>query len=267
MGSEGTLGFITEVELKVTKPPVNKTVLVFGLDQLQNIISVYHHFVNNSELAACEVFSEFALEKVTEMHDLQRPFETQAPFYALLEVEHKEEDHSEVLAPLFEHCFEQGWINDGVMSQSPNQAQNLWNLREFVSESISPMSPYRNDVSVRTSKIPEFATEIENAYKTEYPDFGVAWFGHIGDGNLHIDILKPEGMDKSDFIKKCKESDKTLFSVVKKFGGSISAEHGVGMLKKDYLSYSRSPEEIAIMKSIKNIFDPDGILNPGKIFD
>ena len=94
----------------------------------------------------------------------------------------------------------------------------------------------------------------------------MAWFGHIGDGNLHIDILKPEGMDRSDFIKKCKESDKILFSVVAKYDGSISAEHGVGMLKRDYLTYSRSPEEIEIMKGIKKVFDPSNILNPGKIF-
>lgn len=267
VGSEGTLGFITEVELKVTRPPEETTVLVFGLEELRHVISVYRHFMENTQLSACEVFSEFALQKVTEMHDLQRPFETQAPFYVLLEVEHAKGDYSEILTPLFEKCFEEGWINDGVISQSPAQAKNLWNLREFISESLSPMSPYRNDVSVRTPNIPEFVVEIEKSYREQYPDFGVAWFGHIGDGNLHIDILKPDGMDKGEFITKCKESDKTLFQVVQKHQGSISAEHGVGMLKKDYLSFSRSPEEIVIMKGIKKVFDPKGILNPGKIFD
>ncbi len=267
IGSEGTLGFITEVELKVTRPPENTTVLVFGLEKLGNVIEVYRHFMKNTQLSACEVFSEFALEKVVEMHDLGRPFETQAPFYLLLEVEHGSDDQSESLGALFEHCFEQGWINDGVISQSPQQAKDLWNLREFISESLSPMSPYRNDVSVRTPSIPAFAEEIESAYKREYPDFGVAWFGHIGDGNLHIDILKPEGMAKEDFIKKCKESDKILFSVVSKFNGSISAEHGVGLLKRDYLTYSRSPEEIEIMKGIKKVFDPKGLMNPGKVFE
>ncbi len=266
VGSEGTLGFITEVELKVARPPEETTVLVLGLEKMGHVIDVYRHFKNNTELSACEVFSEFALQKVTEMHDLQRPFESEAPFYLLLEVEHPTGDYSEVLAPLFEHCFEKGWIHDGVISQSPQQAQNLWNLREFVSESLSPMSPYRNDVSVRTPNIPAFTEEIEQAYRKEYPDFGVAWFGHIGDGNLHIDILKPEGMDKAEFIKKCKASDQTLFSVVAKYDGSISAEHGVGLLKKDYLHYSRSAAEIEIMKGIKKVFDPKGILNPGKIF-
>lgn len=266
VGSEGTLGFITEVELKVTRPPEETTVVVFGLEELSHVISVYRHFMNNTQLSACEVFSEFALEKVTQMHDLQRPFDSQAPFYVLLEVEHAKGDYSEKLTPLFEHCFEQGWINDGVISQSPAQAQNLWNLREFISESLSPLSPYRNDVSVRTPNIPEFVVELEKAYKDEYPDFGVIWFGHIGDGNLHIDILKPEGMEKEEFISKCKQSDKTLFTIVQKYNGSISAEHGVGMLKRDYLQFTRSPEEIEIMKGIKTVFDPNNILNPGKIF-
>jgi FAD/FMN-containing dehydrogenase len=266
VGSEGTLGFITEVELKVTRPPEEKTVLVVGLEQLTDVIKVYRHFMVNTQLSACEVFSEFALQKVMEMHSLNRPFESTPPFYLLLEVEHGKGDYSETLAPLFEHCFEEGWIQDGVISQSPQQAKDLWNLREFVSESISPMSPYRNDVSVRTPNVPSFVAEIEKAYKAEYPDFEIVWFGHIGDGNLHISILKPENLPKEDFIKKCKESDKVLFSVVQKHAGSISAEHGVGMLKKDYLTFSRSADEVQIMRDIKKVFDPNGILNPGKIF-
>lgn len=266
VGSEGTLGFITEVELKVTRPPKATTVFVFGLEQLSYVIKVYRKFFENAQVSACEVFSEFSMQKVIEMHDLPRPFETQAPFYLLIEVEHDGDDTSDCLAPLFETCFEEGWINDGVISQSSDQAKNLWNLREFISESLSPLSPYRNDVSVRTPNIPNFVEELETEYQKQYPDFNVAWFGHIGDGNLHIDILKPDNMDKSEFIKKCKESDKVLFSVVSKYNGSISAEHGVGMLKRDYLPYSRSTEEIEIMKGIKRVFDPKGLLNPGKIF-
>ncbi len=267
VGSEGTLGFITEIELRVTRPAKNTSVIVVGIEELKKVIDVYHHFKKNTQLSACEVFSQFALDKVVEMHDLNPPFATKVPFYLLLEVEHEDEDISESLSELFEHCFEEGWISDGVISQSPTQRKDLWNLREFISESLSPMSPYRNDVSVRTSLIPQFAEEIEQAYKSQYPDFGVAWFGHIGDGNLHIDILKPEGMEKSEFIKKCKESDKILFSVVSKYKGSISAEHGVGQLKKDFLGFSRAKEEIDLMRSIKALFDPNGIMNPGKIFD
>ena len=266
VGSEGTLGFITEVELRVTRPPEDKTVLILGLENLSKVIRVYTHFMEHTQLSACEVFSAFALEKVMEMHDLAKPFESQTPFYLLLEVEHSQKDISDQLTSLFEHCFEESWINDGVISQSPQQRQSLWNLREFISESLSPFSPYRNDVSVRTSQMAAFAQEMETAYQKEYPGFGVVWFGHVGDGNLHINILKPEKMEKADFIKKCQESDKTLFSVVAKFEGSISAEHGVGLLKKDHLAYSRSLEEIDLMRKIKKIFDPNGLLNPGKVF-
>ncbi|MCB0377334.1 MAG: FAD-binding oxidoreductase [Bdellovibrionales bacterium] len=267
VGSEGTLGFITEIELKVTRPQPNTTVLVVGLEKLADVINVYKHFRQGADLSACEVFSNYSMNKVLEVMDLQKPFDSEAAFYLLLELEHLEEDASETIAPLFEYCFEQGWIHDGVISQSPTQAKNLWALRENVSESLSTKSPYRNDVSVRIPNIPAFVEELESAYKKEYPDFEVAWFGHIGDGNLHIDILKPDDMDKTEFIKKCKASDSVLFSVVQKYQGSISAEHGVGLLKKDYLEYSRSPEEIRIMKGIKKVFDPDNILNPGKIFD
>jgi FAD/FMN-containing dehydrogenase len=266
IGSEGTLGLITEVELRVTQKPALTRVTVLGLEELRHVTSVYQHFRQATQLSACEVFSEFAIQKVIDMHGLQRPFETRAPFYLLLETEHSQGEDESLLMEPFEACFAQGWISDGVISQSPLQAKSLWNLREFISESLSPLSPYRNDVSVRTSRIADFVVEIEEAYKQQYPDFEVAWFGHIGDGNLHIDILKPQSMDKTDFIKKCKQADHTLFSIVQKFEGSISAEHGVGLLKKDFLDRSRSTAEIQLMREIKKIFDPHHLMNPGKIF-
>ena len=95
----------------------------------------------------------------------------------------------------------------------------------------------------------------------------MVWFGHVGDGNLHINILKPENMEKEIFLQKCKTVNDILFSIVNKYGGSISAEHGVGLLKKPYLHYSCSEEELKYMKAIKKIFDPKGLFNPGKIFE
>ena len=268
IGSEGTLGLITQVELKVIRPPEEITVLVLGLKQLSHVISVYSYFMDKTRLSACEVFSDLAMKKVMEMHDLKTPFRTSSPFYLLLEVQHNHQtDPSDTLNSLFEFCFERGWVEDGVISQSPTQARELWNLREFIGESISPMSPYRNDISVRTSNIPSFVVEVEAAYRKEYPNFEVIWFGHIGDGNLHIDILKPVDMDKTEFIGKCKQSDNILFSIVQKHRGAVSAEHGVGLLKKDSLNYSRSQTEIELMRQIKTVFDPNHILNPGKIFD
>ncbi|MBU6376224.1 MAG: FAD-binding oxidoreductase, partial [Bdellovibrionales bacterium] len=97
-------------------------------------------------------------------------------------------------------------------------------------------------------------------------DFEIYLFGHLGDGNLHVNTMKPEGLSKEDFTARCKQADIALFELVQKYGGSVSAEHGIGLLKKDALHYSKSADEIQIMKAMKKILDPQGLLNPGKIF-
>ena len=123
-----------------------------------------------------------------------------------------------------------------------------------------------NDISVTIAKVPAFLKEIDAIVGEHYPDFEIVWFGHIGDGNLHLNILKPDAMDKDEFFGKCATVNKWVFETVQKYNGSISAEHGVGMTKRDYLEYSRSPVEIEYMKAVKAAFDPNGIMNPGKIF-
>lgn len=168
---------------------------------------------------------------------------------------------------LFEDCVEEGWVLDGVMSQSLEQLANLWRLREDISETISQWTPYKNDISTVISKVPGFLTAVEELVTKAYPNFEIIWFGHIGDGNLHLNILKPEDMDKDEFFEKCGRVSTGVFEIVQHYGGSVSAEHGVGLLKKNYLGYSRSPEEIALMKQVKQVFDPNGVMNPGKIFD
>ena len=110
-------------------------------------------------------------------------------------------------------------------------------------------------------------TEIDALLGREYPDFEVLWYGHIGDGNLHINILKPADLDTATFAHKCGAVSEQLFAALQRHGGSISAEHGVGLTKKPYLHYTRDTTEIAYLRAIKQVFDPHGILNPGKIFD
>jgi FAD/FMN-containing dehydrogenase len=168
---------------------------------------------------------------------------------------------------LFEHCVEQGWVVNGVMSQNETQLQNLWRLREDISETIAKYTPYKNDISVLISRVPAFIADIDAIVTENYPDFDVVWFGHIGDGNLHLNILKPADLSKDEFFAKCQVVNKQVFETVQKYDGSISAEHGVGMTKKPYLGYSRSPEEIAYLKAVKQVFDPNNVVNPGKIFD
>lgn len=267
IGAEGTLGFITEATMKLTRQPNNLTVLVLGLNDISNTMDVLKSFRSSLDLCAYEFFSEEAMQHVLAHHDVPRPFETPAPFYALLEFEATSDQVMDQAMSLFEECVEAGWVLDGVISQSETQAKNLWTLREGISESISVRTPYKNDISVVVSRVPEFLNEINQVVTEHYPDFEIIWFGHIGDGNLHLNILKPIDLENEEFFKKCINVNKWVFDIVEKYKGSVSAEHGVGIVKKDYLQYTRSAEEISLMKGIKLVFDPKGLMNPGKIFD
>ncbi len=267
IGSEGTLGFITEATMKLTRPPENLNVLVLGLADIANTMDVLQRFQAEFDLTAYEFFSHEAMGHVLAHADVPPPFETVAPYYALLEFEARSEAVVDAAMAAFEACVEAGWVLDGVISQSETQAANLWRLREGISESITPRTPYKNDISVVVSKVPEFLNEINAVVTQHYPDFELIWFGHIGDGNLHLNILKPLDLDRDTFVSKCEKVNKWVFEIVQKYQGSVSAEHGVGLVKKNYLSYTRSPQEIALMKGIKQVFDPNGVINPGKIFD
>ncbi len=266
IGAEGTLGFVVEATMRLERQPTNLTALVLGTPDFDSIMPVLHAFQDKLDLTAFEFFSDKALAKVLGRGDVPAPFETDCPFYALLEFEATTEERAEQALATFEHCVEQGWLLDGVMSQSEQQLQNLWKLREYISETISHWTPYKNDISVTVGKVPAFLKEIDAIVGEHYPDFEIVWFGHIGDGNLHLNILKPDAMDKDEFFGKCATVNKWVFETVQKYNGSISAEHGVGMTKRDYLEYSRSPAEIEYMKAVKAVFDPNGIMNPGKIF-
>ncbi|ONM43080.1 FAD-binding oxidoreductase [Halopseudomonas pachastrellae] len=267
IGAEGTLGFVVEATMRLERAPKNLTAMVLGTPDFDSIMPVLHAFQGKLDLTAFEFFSDKAMAKIMGRGDVPAPFETECPFYALLEFEAVSEDIANDALATFEHCVEQGWVLDGVMSQSQQQLENLWKLREFISETISHWTPYKNDISVTVGKVPAFLHDIDSIVGEHYPDFEIVWFGHIGDGNLHLNILKPENLSKDEFFAKCATVNKWVFEIVEKYNGSISAEHGVGMTKRDYLTYSRSPAEIAVMKSIKAVFDPNGIMNPGKIFN
>ncbi len=266
IGAEGTLGFVVEATMRLDRAPRNLTAMVLGTPDFDSIMPVLHAFQGKLDLTAFEFFSDKGLAKILARGDVPAPFATDCPFYALLEFEASTEEVANEALATFEHCVEQGWVLDGVMSQSDTQLKNLWKLREYLSETISHWTPYKNDISVTVSKVPAFLRDIDAIVAEHYPDYEVVWYGHIGDGNLHLNILKPEHMSKDDFFASCAKVNKWVFDIVKRYNGSISAEHGVGMTKRDYLGYSRSPEEIACMKAIKAVFDPNGIMNPGKIF-
>ena len=267
IGSEGTLGFITAAQIKLERPPRNLRTLLLGTSDFNAIMHVLSAFQGKLDLTAFEFFSELALQCVTASGDLARPFPDVAPFYVLLEFEALSSDTEEHAMQLFEACMEAGWVVNGVMSQNETQARNLWRLRENISETIAKFTPYKNDISVLITHVPAFIADIDAIVRTSYPDFDIVWYGHIGDGNLHLNILKPPALDKDAFFAKCQEVNRSVFETVQKYDGSISAEHGVGMTKKPYLHYTRSLDEIAYLKALKHLFDPNHIINPGKIFD
>ncbi|UVE19830.1 FAD-binding oxidoreductase [Pseudomonas sp. LS44] len=266
IGAEGTLGFVVEATMRLDRAPQNLTAMVLGTPDFDSIMPVLHAFQNKLDLTAFEFFSDKALAKILARGDVPAPFDSECPFYALLEFEASTEEVANAALATFEHCVEQGWVVDGVMSQSEQQLANLWKLREYISETISHWTPYKNDISVTVSQVPAFLHDIDRIVGEHYPDFEIIWFGHIGDGNLHLNILKPDALSKDEFFAKCATVNQWVFETVQKYNGSISAEHGVGMTKRDYLTYSRSEAEIAYMKAIKAAFDPNGIMNPGKIF-
>lgn len=265
IGSEGILGLICDATLQLTTPPKDPRVVVLGLPSMDAIMRVLEVFQGKLELLAYEFFSELALQKVTAHQNLQRPFGAVTPFYALLELEHRGDETDEVLLQVVEHCMEHGWVEDAVISQSVAQARGLWRLREDISETIARWTPYKNDISTTIDQVPAFLSRVDAIVANHYPDLEVVWFGHIGDGNLHLNILKPDDVSVADFQTRCKVVSAEIFETISALGGSVSAEHGVGLLKKDFLGYSRSAAEIALMRSIKHAFDPDGIMNPGKV--
>lgn len=268
IGSEGTLGFVTEATIQLTRKAKKLQVVLLACQTLDNVMNVFAHFNSKLNLTAFEMFSDAALKKVLEQKHLPIPFETSYPFYITCEIELSGSDTEETLLnETLETAFANEFVVDGVIAQSDTQAKTFWRYREDISESLSAYSPYKNDISVRVSKVSPFVKELDQIILSSYPDWNVIWFGHIGDGNLHLNILRPSGMTKEAFVSECQRVDKKIFECIKRFDGSISAEHGVGLTKKPFLSYSRSKEEIEIFKSIKKIFDPNNIINPGKIFD
>ncbi|WP_417281473.1 FAD-binding oxidoreductase [Aliikangiella maris] len=265
IGSEGTLGIITEAIMRLTTPPKEPSVMLLAVSELANVSNILEYFQSKIDLMAFEFFSQAALDKVLEHRQLKAPFEAASEYYVLIEFETVSEATTDEALMAFEYAAENGWLDDGLISQSNQQAEELWQYREGISESISHYPPYKNDIAVTPSKVGEFLTAVDDFVKSHYPEFETIWFGHIGDGNLHLNILKPAAMALEQFKQTCAEANPDIFKILASFNGSISAEHGVGLLKRDYLNFSRSESEIRLMRSIKQSLDPKNLLNPGKL--
>ena len=236
--------------------------MLLAVPRMTDTLEILTRFRSRVTLNAFEFFGHNALRHVMNAGGVPAPFTDPSPFYVL--IEHESDDEDALAA--FNACMETGIAVDGVIGSSGQQNAELWQYRERISESITPHTPYKNDIAVRIADVPAFLAEIDQLVTHAYPAFEIVWFGHIGDGNLHLNILKPRDLSLDQFKTECEKVSEQVLALVEKFGGSISAEHGVGLLKRDQLHFSRSAAEIDAMRAIKKVFDPDGILNPGKIF-
>ncbi len=266
VGSEGTLGVITEATLKLVRLPGHLDVFLFALASLDGVLDVFERARRGPfVLSAFEVLSDRCLARVLGHRKLRDPFQERSPFYVLVEVE---APSAAALEAWMAGLVEDGAVADGVMAQGGAQARALWELREGISESLSATGcPHKNDVALPIAELRAFTAELESVFAREYPGWEICVFGHIGDGNLHLNVMKPDGMELAEFRARTHDADRTMFELVRRHRGSISAEHGIGLLKKEFLAYSRAPAELALFRAVKRALDPNGILNPGKIFD
>lgn len=267
IGSEGTLGIITEAVLKLAPLPKEEDVFLFAVPDLTSVLELFRMARSAPlTLQAFEFFTDACLNRVIQNLSVRAPFTPRSSHYVLVEIE-RPADPS-LTEKWLEEVLGSGFVTDGTMAQSPREAEELWKYREGISESLSSTGmPHKNDVALPIASLREFCAELDQFFQSHYVGWEICNFGHIGDGNLHINIMKPEALSAADFRASTHAVDRDLFGLVRKHSGSISAEHGIGLLKKEFLSFTRTPEEIALSRQLKSVFDPQGILNPGKIWD
>lgn len=265
IGSEGILGVITEATLKLTRLPGKVDVFLFALDSLKAVLALFEEARRGPfTVMAYEFFTDACSARLERHRGVRPPFEAKASHYVLLEVEAAKDG---ALDGWLGGLFERGLVQDGTLAADSGQARRLWELREGISESLSATGlPHKNDIALPIAGLKAFCAELEALLEERYPGWELCLFGHIGDGNLHVNIMKPDAMEKAEFLAKTHDVDANLMALVKAHRGSVSAEHGIGLLKRDWLGHSRSPLEIDLMRQVKGILDPKGILNPGKVF-
>jgi FAD/FMN-containing dehydrogenase len=264
IGSEGTLGIVTEATLKLTRLPSRLDVMLFAVSDLAAVLTLFDAARTGPfTLSAFETFTDRCFARLSRHRKVVMPI-ANAPSYVLVEVEGNRDAIEGWLATLLDRSL----VLDGTLAENATQARVLWSLREGISESLSATGlPHKNDVALPIAELPAFCAALDALFAKEWPGFEVCVFGHVGDGNLHVNVMKPDAMPVSEFLEHAKAGDRAMFELVRAHHGSISAEHGIGLLKKPYLSYSRTPEELAMLRAIKRALDPQNLLNPGKIFD
>ncbi|GGH64018.1 oxidoreductase [Comamonas phosphati] len=269
IGAEGTLGVVTRVLLRLRPAPQVTATVLAAMPNFDAALAVLRRMQARfgNSVAAYELMWDNFVQASLSWLRLNAPFDQRHPLLALINVDGKSETpHGgglrEDVQQVLEAAMEAGEVLDAIVAQSVAQAQTLWKLREAPAELNNHMHPPINfDVSLPQAEIGRFAQACEAAFSARWPGKHTLYFGHVGDGNLHVSV------DGKTVGGECDAAEAELYRLVGEFQGSVSAEHGIGLHKKPYLQASRTPEELAVMRSIKQALDPLGLMNPGKIFE
>lgn len=271
IGAEGTLGVITGATLKLFPKPAGMRTAMIGLDSPQKALALYGQMrdLAGSSLTGFEIMPRLGMEFVScHLPDARDPLEQQHAWYVLAEVSsgRGEEEAESLLMAAMEQAFENGTMNDAAIAQSEAQAQSFWALRHGMSEAQKPEGgSIKHDVSVPVASVADFLDETIAAVTTMVPGCRPLPFGHLGDGNIHFNVSQPVGADKADYLAHWEEMNALVHGIVTSYGGSISAEHGVGQAKRDLLPDVKDPVALDLMRILKTAIDPNGIMNPGKV--
>jgi FAD/FMN-containing dehydrogenase len=271
VGSEGTLGVITAAALKLFPQPAEKATAFVALPNVSSVAALFRlaEARAHTGLTAFEFMSGLAIDLVLRhVPGTHLPLREPAPWYVLLELSSGEDDGTaaRVLEGLLSEAMDERIVSDAVITASLAQAQSLWRLREAASEAQKPEGgSIKHDISVPVARIPEFLEKAAPVVERVCPGARPVVFGHFGDGNVHYNISQPPKMDKAAFLALWTPMQEAVHDLVARTGGSISAEHGIGQMKRAALARFKSPVEIALMRKLKAALDPKGILNPGKV--
>ena len=273
IGSEGTLCLITAATLKLFPKQIKSKTILCCINNLNSVIELLNltRKLSSETLTSFELLSNFGVELSIKHHsNIKFPIKNKYTWYALIQISSSGENVNleDNLESIFSLALEKGIIEDAIISKNEAQENNLWKVRESLSNAQKlEGGSIKHDVSVPINSIPLFIDKASKEIIKFFPGSRLCPFGHIGDGNIHFNISQPKKSQKNDFLKKRKEINKIVYDIVMGLNGSISAEHGIGILKTKELKNYRSPEEIELMLKIKKAIDPKGIMNPNKILN
>ena len=265
IGSEGTLGVVTDATLRLTQLPSKRQTLFIGANSLETVTQLLTCSRKAPwTLHAFEFLDAACLRETSTFLRIRNPLGAPCNYYVVLEFDvGKSQESIEAWAV----SLEIDGLQDAVVAQNETQRNAMWKLREGLGEALYAIGPGKtHDVSVPLSKTAAFVRIIRKRLDEALPELNVYLFGHVGDGNVHAHLVFPAGLSAESQAELVDTYDSLVYNtVVADYGGSISAEHGIGLEKRKYLHLSRSPLEIAVYSKVKNLFDPKGLLNPGKV--